>query len=258
MNLGLKGKNVFVTASTNGIGKEIARNFLEEGANVIINGRDCQRLQEVTISFSKKYGTHRVQGVIGDMTNENSILNARDTILNYLGKLDILIANLGTGKPIGSDKLEMAEWYHMYEYNLFSAIRLISSFENTLKKAEEANIVLLSSLAGHEKISAPIAYASAKNGIRVLVKYLADDYARYGIRVNGVSPGNILYPGGRWEELLTGNREKIEEYINVSVPMKRFGKPEEIANVVVFLASKKASFITGEVLKVDGGQSRAI
>ena len=137
-------------------------------------------------------------------------------------------------------------------------MRLIFKFEEILKKQENANIVLLSSLAGYEKIGAPTAYAAAKNSIRTLVKYLADEHALYGIRVNGVAPGNVFYSGGRWEELWNQDKEGIETYIDGSVPMKRFGTPEEIANTVVFLASDRASFITGEVIKVDGGQSRVV
>ena len=258
MNLGLEGKNVYVTASTDGIGKAIAESFLEEGATVIVNGRNVAKLELVILEFSKKYGSHRISGIVGDMSKEEDINKAKSFIISQIEKLDILIGNLGTGKPVSSNKLDMTEWYHMFEYNLFSAVRLISNFEGILKKYTDSNIVLLSSLAGYEKIGAPTAYAAAKNGIRTLVKYLAYEYAPYEIRVNGVAPGNVFYSGGRWEELLNQDEERIRAYIENEVPMKRFGTPREIANTVTFLASNKASFITGEVLKVDGGQSRTI
>lgn len=258
MELGLKDKSVFITASSDGIGKSIAITFLEEGANVIINGRNASKLKQAVLELSEKYGDSRVYGVIGDMSKEEDIESAKEYVINQVGNLDILIGNLGTGKPVSFNKLDMTEWYHMYEYNLFSAVRLIFKFEEILKKQENANIVLLSSLAGYEKIGAPTAYAAAKNSIRTLVKYLADEHALYGIRVNGVAPGNVFYSGGRWEELWNQDKEGIETYIDGSVPMKRFGTPEEIANTVVFLASDRASFITGEVIKVDGGQSRVV
>ena len=258
MNLELEGKRVFVTASTDGIGKAIAESFLEEGAIVTVNGRNQSRLDRVILDFSKKYDGHRIHGAIGDMSKEEDIRRVKCFISSEFGKLDILIGNLGTGKPISADKLDITEWHHMYDYNLFSAVHLISAFEDILKKQENASIVLLSSLAGYERIGAPIAYAAAKNGIRTLVKYLADEYAAYGIRVNGVAPGNILFPGGRWEELQKRNIEGIREYIEKEVPMNRFGAPKEIANLVLFLASNRASFITGEIVKADGGQSRTV
>ena len=258
MELGLNKKNVFITASSDGIGKAIADTFLEEGANVIINGRNSSKLEQVVLELSEIYGESKVYGVAGDMSKEEDIKRAKEYVINQIGNLDVLIGNLGTGKPITSNKLDMTEWYHMYEKNLFSAVRLISNFEESLKRKKDSNIVLLSSLAGYEKIGAPTAYAAAKNSIRTLVKYLADEYALYGIRVNGVAPGNIFYPGGRWEELRNQDEEGIEDYIDKAVPMKRFGTPKEIANTVVFLASDKASFITGEIIKVDGGQARVI
>ena len=258
MNLELQGKKVFITASTDGIGKAIAESFLEEGAMVIINGRNSSKLEKVIYDFSEKYDSHRIHGVIGDMTREEDIHTVKRFLSSQIGGLDILIGNLGTGKSLSANELDMTEWYHMYEYNLFSAVRLISIFKEMIDKQTDANIVLLSSLAGYDRIGAPIAYASAKNGIRTLVKYLADEYATYGIRVNGVAPGNVFFAGGRWEELLSQNREGISEYIEKEVPMKRFAAPEEIANAVLFLASNRASFITGEIVKVDGGQSRTV
>ena len=258
MELGLKEKYVFITASTKGIGKAIAQVFLEEGANVIINGRNSSKLEQEILELSQKYGSQRVQGITGDMSKEEDIRYVKEYVSSYIGSLDVLVGNLGTGKPVSFNKLDIEEWYHMYEYNLFSAVRLISCFEDMLKEQKDSNIVLLSSLAGYEKISAPTAYAAAKNSIRTLVKYLADEYSSYGIRVNGVAPGNVFYSGGRWEELLNQDREGVKAYIDKAVPMKRFGEPEEIANIVVFLASKRAAFITGEIIKADGGQSRIV
>lgn len=256
MDLGLKDKRVFITASSAGIGRATAELFLQESAVVIMNGRNADRLQEVVSALQKHYGEKRVYGVLGDMSREMDIENSKQQIENSVGGLDLLIGNLGTGKAISTDKLDIAEWKYMLDMNLLSTVSLIRCFEDLLVESSNAGIVLLTSLAAFDKIGAPPAYAAAKSAVKALVKYLADDYAKYGIRVNGVSPGNVYYKGGRWEEIEKENPDGTLEYIESSVPMKRFGTPEEIANAIVFLSSEKASFITGTVLKVDGGQSR--
>ena len=117
---------------------------------------------------------------------------------------------------------------------------------------------MISSLAACDRIEAPYAYAAAKEGVKVLTKYLADDYAERNVRVNCVIPGNVLFPGGRWEELMERDRSGTEKYIRENVPLRRFAKPEEVAAAVVFLASDRASFITGTSIIVDGGQKRGI
>jgi len=258
MDLQIKNKKVFITASSAGIGFACAKSFLSEGAEVIINGKKKDKLEKSIKQLAELFPNSVIHGICGDMSKEQDIIAARKDIEEKCSGLDILVGNLGTGKGITVNKLHMDEWYHMYEYNLFSAVRLVDEFDELLKKSQSASIVLLSSLAGYDKIGAPIAYASAKNGIRTLIKYLADEYASYGIRVNGVAPGNVFYSGGRWEEILLQDRKGTKEYIQKSVPMKRFGMPEEIADTIVFLASERASFITGEIIKIDGGQSRMI
>lgn len=257
MDLDLKDKKVFITASSDGIGKATVEVFLKEGASVVINGRDKIKLEKSILELKKKYGENKVHGIIGDMSQKENIENAKSQIEDYFGGLDILVGNLGTGKPISSNKLDVEEWKYMIDKNLLSAVSLIEALIDSLAKNKDSNIVLLASLAAFDKIGAPPAYAAAKRGIVSLIKYSADAYAKKGIRVNGVSPGNIYYSGGRWDELEKEDPIQVHKYIEDNVPMQRFGKPEEIANAIVFLASGKAAFITGTVLQVDGGQSRS-
>jgi 3-oxoacyl-[acyl-carrier protein] reductase len=126
-----------------------------------------------------------------------------------------------------------------------------------LLKQESSSFTFISSIAATEAIGAPIPYSAAKAAIEMTMKSLSRLVGPQGVRVNAVSPGNVLFPGGSWEKKLVDRREFFEEMIQREVPLQRFASPEEIANVVVFLASKRASFVTGSSVVVDGGQTRS-
>lgn len=258
MRTKLIGKKVIITASSNGIGYASARMFLEEGAFVIINGRHDEILQEKGHLLKKIYGDNHVYCFCGDITTKKGISALKKYVQDIFGTIDCLVANAGSGRPIAESRLDPAEWEKGFEINLFGAVRLIHEFDDMWDRQNGGNVVMISSLAACDRLKAPYAYAAAKEGIRVLTKYLSDDYALRNIRVNCVLPGNVLFPGGRWEELLMQDKEGTERYIQENVPLKRFAKPEEIASVVVFLASELASFITGASIVVDGGQKRGI
>ena len=255
MELDLYGKNVFITASTSGIGKATAAAFLREGATVIINGRNEKKLSEVLAEFRKKYGDKKVYGICADMSEELSMKEAADKIKEYVSYIDIVVGNLGTGKPVSKDKFDLQEWQYMLKINLLSAVVLIQNVRNLFLDTG-GSIVIMASLAAHDRIGAPPAYAAAKAGIVSLVKYAAPILAEYNVRINAVSPGNIFFAGGRWEELMTQNFTGTKEYIEKEVSMKRFGKPEEIAETILFLCSNKSSFTTGTIVQVDGGQGK--
>ncbi len=258
MHTGLEGKHIVITASTNGIGYAAAKMFIEEGAYVVINGRNADILKERCRILEKEYGDGCVLGFCGDAAKESDIAALKKYVNEKFGKIDCLVANAGSGRPIAESRLMITEWEAGFDINLFSTVRLIHEFEDMWNSGKKGNIVLLSSLAACDRIGAPYAYAAAKEGIRVLTKYLSDDYALHGIRVNCVIPGNVLFSGGRWEELMESNKEETERYIQENVPLKRFAEPEEIAAAIIFLASDLASFITGTSLVVDGGQKRGI
>ena len=258
MNLGLDKKRVFITASSDGIGLATAKAFLDEGAFVAINGRDHEKLNRACDNLIGQYGRGRVLSVAGDATQTEDIKSFYSIVESEWNGLDVLVCNAGSGKGLSEDQYGVAEWKRLYDINLFSGIKLIDQFRCMLVNGSNPSIVMMSSLASYDRIGAPPAYAAAKVGINSLVKYLADDLSEKGVRVNAVAPGNVFYEGGRWDELSHQNRESVESYIRESVPMKRFGTPEEIADAVAFLASERASFITGTILKVDGGQSRQI
>jgi 3-oxoacyl-[acyl-carrier protein] reductase len=256
MELGLEGKKVAITASTDGIGLATARKFLDEGASVLINGRKQDKAEYTYNLLRNKFGQDRVYCFVGDMTVEENILDMKKYAQSVLKKVDCLVANVGSGKPISDNKLDINEWRGSFDTNLFSTVMLIDAFNDML--AQNGSVLMISSLAGCSRIGAPYAYAASKDGIRVLTKYMSDDFAKRNIRVNCVVPGNVFYKGGRWDELISNDEKGTKQYIEENVPLKRFATPEEIANSVVFLASECASFITGTSLVVDGGQIRGI
>ncbi len=258
MDLGLSGKKVLITASAGGIGLATAKAFLEEGASVIINGRNPDRLDKAARELSKQYGKDRVLVLPGDAKALDTIKNAVSLIEEKWGYLDILIPCAGSGKPISDDRLDIDEWKHMMDVNLFDSVEIIRACRPMLGKADSPSIVLVSSVTAYTKAKAPYAYAAAKSALVTLAGYMADDAAKEGLRINCVVPGNVYFEGGRWEELKNLDPEGTDRYIESSVPMNRFGTPEEIADSIVFLASKRSSFTTGTVLVVDGGQNRAV
>ena len=257
MNLGLEKKIVLITASSAGIGKATAMAFLQEGAIVILNGRNRERLKEVQCKLGEEFGKERVWAFCGDACEDNIIKEFKEYVKSKWGRLDILVPNIGTGKPTGEGKLSISEWQFMMEKNLFGTVSLIHEFEELLCAGKNASIILVSSIAAYERGNAPYAYAAAKRGLLALNKYLAGDFARKNIRINCVVPGNIYFPGGRWEELYQKDSEGVSRFIKENVPLNRFGSPEEIASSIVFLASEKSMFTSGAELVVDGGQKRS-
>lgn len=257
MDLGLKGKKVFVTASVNGIGLATVERFLEEGADVVINGRKEQRLKEVSESLKKNYGEH-IDYFCGDMTSKESIYGAARYIQEKYGAIDVFVANLGSGKPESDNLLDVSEWERFYRINVLGTVELLDNLKGCLKNGNSPCVILISSVIAKEAAQAPLGYAASKSAVRTLNKYLSRLWVDDGIRVNCVLPGNIFFNGGRWEELNNADGESVSAYIEGSVPMNRFGKPEEVADTIVFLSSERAGFITGAEIAVDGGQSGTI
>jgi len=250
MDLGLTGKRVFISASVRGIGFATADVFMAEGANVIINGRDPKHLDSAAKILEERHN-RKPYIFLGDMQADDDIKRLKNKLNTGL---DIFVANLGCGKAESNNFLNVEEWNRFYDVNVISTVKILDNIHSILKRSEQPSVVLISSVVSKEASSAPIGYAAAKSGVRVLNKYLSRKWAVDGIRVNCVLPGNIYFKGGRWEELVEQDENGVREYIHSTVPMKRFGTPEEIADSVVFLSSPKSGFTTGAEVVVDGGQ----
>lgn len=258
MDLGLSEKRVFISGSSQGIGLSIAEAFLKEGAKVILNARNETKLAEICRHLSEKYAKGHVYYFAGDMMSKRDIISLKKYVADEFKGLDILIPNVGSGKPVAANQLDIEQWKHFLRINLLGNVQLLDAMLSLLKMGQEPAVVLISSVAAKEISGAPYAYAAAKGAVLTLSNRLAHDWAQYHIRVNTVLPGNIYFEGGRWEEIMKTSRENTMKMVEDTVAMQRFGRPDEIAPAVVFLASRKASFITASSLVIDGGQLKGI
>lgn len=261
MDLKLSGKHVFVAGASRGIGHAIAEAFLTEGAKVALTARSQGPLDEAHAGFAKRFGTHRVFKYAGDMTATGPIAEALETSEAALGPVHTVVANVGLDKaPPGFDVNDDL-WDAGLAQNFLGSVRLArEALKRTMPKPKDEregfNIIFISSIAGLEALGTPLTYGSSKAAVNHAAQELAKLTGREGVRVNVVAPGNIIFPGGDWEKRVAERPDAWNRWINREVALRRFGKPEEIADAVVFLASARASFVSGAIWTVDGGQMK--
>ena len=257
MDLELKDRVALVAGSSRGIGKAIATALLREGCRVCLTGRDAASLHSACEELRKEFGEKYVTGIAGDLT-ENSVIDAAmAAICGDWGGLDILVANLGTGSGKPGWEQNEEEWARLFNLNFFGSVRLAQAAIPSMQ-AHGGSIVFISSIVGVEATPAPLPYSAAKAALINYSKNLSRAVVEHNIRVNCIAPGNVNFPGSSWEKHLANRREVVEKYIDSEVPMKRFGTPEEIANLAVFLASPASRFVTGSCYVIDGGQTRTL
>ena len=256
MDLALTDKVVFVAGASRGIGKGIASVFLDEGARVIITGRDAHALRAAAAELGEGRAD-RLMTFAGDLTQPLIGAEVRRQAIARWGSVDALVCNIGSGTAKNGWEITAADWEPVFQINLWATVRLVEIFLPAMMEAKRGSITLISSIAGLESLGAPIPYGVAKAALEHYSKDLAHRVGGRGVRVNTVAPGNIFFPGGTWQRKLESNREGVSAMICSEVPLGRFGTPEEIGAAVAFLASERAAFITGACVVVDGGQTRA-
>lgn len=257
MDLGLNGKLVLVTGSSKGIGKGIAEAFLREGASVILTARGREDLEATLESLQDQYGSERVLCLQCDLSYDIDLDMVRTAIGEKFGYLDHLVCNIGSGKSVPVLQEDETEFRRVFDVNLFTAQKTVSALLPLIEKAEAGSITFISSICGCETLGCPTAYSAAKAALNAYAATIARPLGKKNVRVNTISPGNVLFPGSTWEDKLQNDEQAVHAMLDREVPLNRLGTLEEIADTVVFLTSAKASFVTGANWIVDGGQTRS-
>ena len=253
MDFGLKGKIAFVGASSKGLGKAVAIELASEGVQVIINGRDITSLNETKQEIDKQYDVN-IHIEQGDLSNALERYTIIENVLAKYGSIDILVTNTG-GPPSGTfERFSKSDWDNAYELLLGSAITLINAFLPGMKKKRWGRILTISSMAVKQPVNNLILSNSVRASIVGLVKSLSNEVGKDGVTVNNIMPG---YTDTERLRNLNAANPSFHKVIE-SVPLGRIGKPKEFAAAVVFLASERASYITGVSLAVDGGAIKAL
>ena len=254
MDFGLLNKGALVMASSKGLGKAVALELAKEGCNVVICGRNNDTLKNSSDEITSESGRECFY-VQGDITSEND----RKRILSYskakIKSIDVLVTNSGGPKPGNFDDHDNEDWSDAYSLLIESTVSMIRGVLPDMKERKWGRIITITSQAVKQPVEGLILSNSVRSALLGLVKTLSFELGKYNITVNNVLPGYTLTD--RLENLIRQRGTSLEN-ISVNVPMKRVGLPNEFAAAVAFLASKKASYITGVSLPIDGGWIKGI
>jgi NAD(P)-dependent dehydrogenase (short-subunit alcohol dehydrogenase family) len=263
MDLELNGKSALVTGSTAGIGFAIARGLAREGARVIISGRSEERVNGAIDAIKKKHGSAEVEGFVGDL----SLADVAAELTALYSELDILINNLGIFEPKPFVEITDQEWVHFFEVNVLSGVRLSRFYLPRMLKKDWGRIIFISSESALQIPSEMIHYGTTKTAQLAVSRGLAELTAGTGVTVNAILPGPTASEGvsefvdrlSKQSNQSAADFEKIFfEKIRPTSLLKRFASTEEVANLVVYVASPAASATNGAALRVDGGVVRTI
>lgn len=251
MDLGLKGAKVLVTGGTKGIGRAIAETFAKEGADVGLCARNAAEV-ESAVAALKANGVSAF-GAAVDVSDGPGLKAWVAEMAAKLGGIDVVVANV-SALAIGSDE---ESWAKGFATDMMGTVRLVDAAMPFLEQSAQPAIVTVSSVSGREIDFAAGPYGTFKAAIIHYTQGLAYQLAGKGIRANTVSPGNTYFEGGVWEQIKNGNPDLYNTALALN-PTGRMGTPQEMANAVVFLASRAASFITGTNVVVDGALTRGV
>ncbi|NEV76426.1 SDR family oxidoreductase [Rhodopseudomonas sp. BR0C11] len=251
MDLGLKGAKVLVTGATKGIGRAIAETFAAEGAHVGLCARNAAEV-ESAVAALKANGVSAFGSAV-DVSDGPGLKAWVADMAAKLGGIDVVVANV-SALAIGSDE---ESWAKGFATDMMGTVRLVDAAMPFLEQSQQPAIVTVSSVSGREIDFAAGPYGTFKAAIIHYTQGLAYQLAGKGIRANTVSPGNTYFEGGVWEQIKNGNPDLYNTALALN-PTGRMGTPQEMANAVVFLASRAASFITGTNVVVDGALTRGV
>lgn len=259
MELNLKNKRALISGGTHGIGKAIATQLAQEGCLVAVFSRTRERVDSMTQHLNTVSKSGNFIAMQGDVLDEESFLRVEEKIRDNWGAVDIVINNIGGGGRWGQEdilKTDSEVWTQVYDKNLTAALKFTKAFLPDMKKGSWGRVVTITSIYAREVGGRPW-FNIAKNAQTVLMKNLSrkKEYASAGITFNSVAPGGIWIPNTGWEEKRDADPVAFESFVQNKFPRGAMGTPEEVANLVTFLCSDRASLINGAAIAVDGGES---
>jgi 3-oxoacyl-[acyl-carrier protein] reductase len=253
MDLELAGRRALVTGGSQGIGLAVARALVAEGAAVALCARGELGVARAVADLTAAGG--RAVGIRADVTDPDQLAGAVTAAAAALGGLDLLVAGVGGATGGGLLDSTPADWAATYALNVGHAAHAVRCAVPYLQRSDAAAVLLVSSLSARRPGSRA-SYATAKAAESHLAPVLAHELAAYGIRVNAISPGSTLVPGGGWDQLRTERPAEYAEFATGEFPAGRLVRPEEVADVACFLLSPRAAGVNGADVAVDGGQER--
>ena len=257
MDLTLNGKVAMITGGSRGLGRQCALALGQEGCAVAICGRDADQVKRTADELAA-LGIS-VNGSRADVTNPDDAARFLQETADALGPADILVNNVGGRRgSVLFDETSMEQFLEGLEVNLISAVRMTKLALPHMQAQGWGRVINIASIYGREH-GGSVDYMTGKAGMIAFSKHLALQLAQTGVLVNCVAPGSIDFPGSTWDRFQQNNTpEVVSEFIDRNLPMGKFGWPEPIGETVAFLASDRASLITGACINVDGGQSKSL
>jgi NAD(P)-dependent dehydrogenase (short-subunit alcohol dehydrogenase family) len=251
MELELSGKAALVTGASRGIGRAIARALLSEGCRIALNARNPSDL----LAAARDLGG--VVAVAGDMTSPVDARRVIEEATAALGKLDVLVCNVGSGRSVAPGMETAEEWQRVFATNLWSTTNAVEAARTALA-ASHGVVVCISSICGLEVVAgAPVTYSAAKAALHAYVRGIARPLGAQGVRINAIAPGNIAFDGSVWQKRMAEDAFGVQQILERDVALSRLGTAEEVASLAVYLASPRSEFATGGIWRLDGGQTRA-